>query len=90
MSCARLTGKGTSKVQVQGRGHWKQPGSLRNYEKADRMQKVAEKVGRSLLDYGEGVRVRLDDYFQARFRELLPEAGDGEGVNAPCFPELCI
>ncbi len=54
-----------SKQEVMDRGHWKSVSSLRNYDKAAKMQQIAVKVGQQTLLYGESVRVNFHTFFQA-------------------------
>ena len=50
---------------VQRRGHWKSPSSLRNYEKAGRMAKLAQQVGAHVMASGERIRRDFDSLFQS-------------------------
>ena len=54
-----------TKQEVMDRGHWKAVSSLRNYDKAAKMQQVAVKVGRQTLEYGESVRKDFHTFFHA-------------------------
>ena len=40
-------------AEVQKRGHWKAPSSLRNYKKAGRLHKIVARVPRWIMEYGE-------------------------------------
>ena len=54
-----------TREEVQRRGHWKSPSSLRNYEKAGRMAKLAEQVGALVMASGEQTRLNFDTLFQS-------------------------
>ncbi len=54
-----------TKEEVMGRGHWKTLASLRNYEKAARMQKIAQQIGEATLNYGETTRKSFHTFFQS-------------------------
>ena len=48
-----------TEAEVAARGWWKTAASVRNYAKPARMNKVAQQAGKSILEYGEFVRVRF-------------------------------
>ena len=48
-----------TEAEVAARGWWKTPASVRNYAKPSRMNKVAQQAGKSILEFGESVRVRF-------------------------------
>ncbi len=54
-----------SKEEAAARGHWKRASSARNYDKAARMQKVANDIGADVLEYGESVRQSFHQYFKS-------------------------
>ena len=54
-----------SKEEAAARGHWKSASSVRNYDKAARMQKVANDIGADVLEYGESVRQSFHLYFKS-------------------------
>ena len=47
-------------AEVQKRGHWKSPASLRNYEKAGRLHKIVARVARWIMEFGERSRLALN------------------------------
>ena len=48
-----------TEAEVAARGWWKTAASVRNYAKPSRMNKVGHQAGKSILEYGEFVRVRF-------------------------------
>ncbi len=68
-----------SKEEVRDRGHWKTLAAVRNYEKAGRVQKVAEQVGPTTMKWGE--EVRRD--FHALFLAGIQEAPIGDETEKP-------
>ena len=54
-----------SRDGVQARGHWDSNASLRNYDKAARMQKIASDMGDTVLLRGEDTKKNFAKLFRA-------------------------
>ena len=61
-----------SQLNVKGRGHWTSDSSLRRYAKETALLAEVNKLPKSTLDYGERIRVSLQDLLLCRCKAPAP------------------